>query len=50
MNSLNVTGKGEDTFQIINTVSGDIGSNPTINSVIKFDARLPEEEIFIHEL
>ena len=50
MNSLNVTGKDEDTLQTITTVPGDTGSNPTINTVIKFDVRLPEEEIFIPEL
>ena len=50
MNSLNVTGKPEDTLQPITTVPGDTGSNPTINAVIKFDARLPQEEIFIPEL
>ena len=50
MNSLNVTGKAEDCLQTITTIPGDTGSNPTINAVIKFDARLPEEEIFIPEL
>ena len=50
MNSLNVTGRKEDTLQSISTQPKDCGENPTINTVIKFDVKLPEEEIFMPEL
>ena len=50
MNSLNVTGRPEDALQPIVTVPGDTGPNPTINTIIKFDARLPKDEIFIPQL
>ncbi|MGL4948160.1 MAG: hypothetical protein ACRC42_02120, partial [Mycoplasma sp.] len=50
MNSLNVTGNDEDALQPIQTVPGDGGADPTINTVFKFDARLPKDEIFIPQL
>ena len=50
MNSLNVTGKTEDALPPIVTVPGDSGENPTINTIVKFDARLPKNEIFIPDL
>ena len=50
MNSLNVTGKQEDALQPIITVPGDPGENPTINTVIKFDVKLPKDDIFIPDL
>ena len=50
MNSLNVTGRQEDSLQPIVTVPGDTGPNPTINTIIKFDAKLPKDEHFIPQL
>lgn len=50
MNSLNVSGNEEDILQPIQTIPGDSGSDPTINTVFKFDARLPKEHIFIPQL
>ena len=50
MNSLNVTGKEEDSLNPIITQPKDCGSNPTINTVIKFDIQLPKEEIFMPDL
>ena len=50
MNSMNVTGKQEDSMQSIKTQPKDCGENPTINTVIKFDLKLPKEEIFMPEL
>ena len=50
LNSLNVTGKPEDAHANIQTVPVSGGSNPTINTVIKFDAKLPINQIFMPEL
>ena len=50
MNSLNVSGLSEETLQPIKTEPKDSGSNPTINTVIKFDVKLPKEDIFMPEL
>ena len=50
MNSLNVTGKEKDSLNPIITLPKDCGSNPTINTVIKFDVQLPKDEIFMPEL
>ena len=50
MNSLNVTGKREDALQPISTVPTATGENPTINTVITFDARLPKDKLFIPQL
>lgn len=50
MNSMNVTGEKEDSMQAIKTQPKDCGENPTINTVIKFDIKLPKEEIFMPEL
>ena len=47
MNSLNVTGKKEDTLESKKTQPKDKGSNPTINSVMKFDIKLPKEDVFM---
>ena len=50
LNSLNVTGKPEDAHANIKTIPVSGGANPTINTVIKFDAKLPEKDIFMPEL
>ena len=50
LNSLNVTGKPEDAHANIQTVPVSGGSNPTINTVIKFDTKLPINPIFMPEL
>ena len=50
LNSLNVTGKPEDAHANIQTVPVSGGANPTINTVIKFDAKLPQNDIFMPEL
>ena len=50
LNSINVSGKKEDSLNPIKTQPGDGGANPNINSVIKFDVKLPKEETFIPEM
>ena len=50
LNSLNVTGKPEDAHANIQTVPVSGGANPTINTVIKFDTKLPKNDIFMPEL
>ena len=50
MNSLNVTGNKEDNLPPRTTQPKDKGSNPTINSAIKFDLKLPKDEIFLPQL
>ena len=50
LNSLNVTGKPEDAHANIQTIPVSGGRNPTINTVIKFDTKLPINHIFMPEL
>ena len=50
LNSLNVTGDPKDAHADIQTIPISGGINPTINTVIKFDANLPENDTFIPEL
>ena len=50
MNSLNVTGKEEESLQAIKTFPKDSGCNPTINTVVKFDLKLPKDDIFMPEM
>ena len=50
MNSLNISGKKEESLQPRLTQPKDKGSNPTINSAIKLDLKLPKEEIFMPQL
>ena len=50
MNSLNVSGNKEDTLEARTTQPKDKGSNPTINSALKFDLKLPKDEIFMPQL
>ena len=50
MNSLNVSGEKDDTLPAKTTQPKDKGSNPTINSALKIDLKLPELEIFMTQL
>ena len=50
LNSLNVTGKAEDSHAPVQTIPVSGGSNPTINTVIKFDVKLPTDSKFMPEL
>jgi len=50
LNSLNVTGKPDDAHANIQTVPVSGGANPTINTVIKFDTKLPKDPVFMPEL
>ena len=50
MNSLNVSANKEDSLQPRITQPKDKGSNPTINSAIKFDLKLPKDETFMPQL
>ena len=50
LNSLNVTGKAEDSHAPIQTIPVNGGNNPTINTVISFDVKLPEDPKFMPEL
>ena len=50
LNSLNVTGNPEDAHANIQTIPVNGGNNPTINTIIKFDLKLPEKDIFMPEL
>ena len=50
LNSLNVTGKPQDSHQPIQTIPVNGGANPTINTVITFDINLPKDTKFMPEL
>ena len=50
LNSINVSGKKEDSFEPIKTQPNEAGNNPNINSVIKFNVKLPKDDIFIPDL
>ena len=50
MNSLNVSSDKEETLQPKTTQPKDKGSNPTINSALKFDLNLPKDAIFVPQL
>ena len=50
LNSLNVTGKPEDDHAPVKTIPVSGGENPTINTVIQFETKLPEQEEFFPEL
>ena len=50
MNSLNVSGDKEDNLPAKITQPKDKGSNPTINSALKFELNLPESDIFMPQL
>ena len=50
LNSINVSAKDDGGLEPIKTLPKLPGSNPNINSVIKFNVKLPVDEIFIPEL
>ena len=50
MNSLNVSGERENNLPSKTTQPKDKGSNPTINTSLKFDINLPTNEIFMPQL
>ena len=50
MNSLNVSGEPENNLPSKTTQPKDKGSNPTINTSLKFDINLPKNEIFMPQL
>ena len=50
LNSWNVTGKPEDDHAPIKTLPVSGGANPTINTVIQFENKLPIQEEFMPEL
>ena len=50
MNSLNVSGEPENNLPSKVTQPKDKGSNPTINTSLKFDINLPKNEIFMPQL
>ena len=50
LNSLNVTGEAEDDHTPIKTIPVNGGANPTINTVIQFQTKLPIDDNFMPEL
>lgn len=50
LNSINVSSSKGDSLAPIKTLPKDSGSNPNINSVIKFDVKLSKDTIFIPEM
>ena len=50
LNSLNVTGEPEDDHAPIQTIPVNGGANPTINTVIQFQTKLPLDNNFMPEL
>ena len=50
LNSLNVTGDMEDDHAPIKTIPVNGGANPTINTVIQFQTKLPLDDNFMPEL
>ena len=50
LNSINVSSRKEDSLTPITTQPGEGGSNPNINAVIKFNVKLPRDDIFIPEM
>jgi len=50
MNSINVSGEPENNLPSKTTQPKDKGSNPTINTSLKFDINLPENEIYLPQL
>ena len=49
LNSINVSATNGENLEPVRTLPNEIGSDPNINSVIKFQVRLPKEEIYIPE-
>ncbi len=44
MNTLNISGKPEDSLKNITTLPKDYESSPTINSLVKFDLNLSKRK------
>ena len=49
LNSINVSSTNGESLQPVKTLPNEIGSDPNINSVIKFMVKLPRDELFIPE-
>ena len=49
LNSINVSATNGENLQPVKTRPNEIGADPNINSVIKFNVKLPKEEIYIPE-
>ena len=49
LNSINVSSTNGESLQPVKTLPNEIGSDPNINSVIKFMVKLPKDELFIPE-
>ena len=50
LNSVNVTGKPEDDHEPVKTIPVSGGENPTINTLIQFETKLPIQDEFLPEL
>ena len=49
LNSINVSSTVGESLQPVSTLPNETGPDPNINSVIKFSAKLPTEEMFMPE-
>ena len=49
LNSINVSSTTGENLQPVTTLPNEMGANPNINSVIKFVAKLPRDEIYMPE-
>ena len=49
LNSINVSATSGENLQPVTTLPNEIGANPNITSLIKFEVKLPKEEIYIPE-
>ena len=49
LNSINVSSINGENLQPVTTLPNEMGANPNINSVIKFVAKLPKDEIYMPE-
>ena len=49
LNSINVSSSNGESLQPVTTLPNETGPNPNINSVIKFTAKLPKDQMFIPE-
>jgi hypothetical protein len=47
LNSINVSSTNGKNLQPVTTLPNEVGSDPNINSVIKFSVNLPKDEIYI---
>ena len=49
LNSINVSAANGENLQPVSTLPNETGPDPNINSVIKFNAKLPTDDVFIPE-